>query len=164
MSDIHDGRETGQQWQRGRVKGMTASSTSRIFRVFYQPPNDAQAEGHHHEKRSANIHHKLPPRDLLHLQFFRVSIRRAIDDAVAEVLGPLLLGQLCVAFLLHLHNACPWVRRIKRLLARLVVVVYEGWVVVFTPLLDLREKTAVKRIIASQSKIYEPCRTRQKYG
>jgi len=147
----------------GGAKGMIASSISCISRVFYQHPNDAQAESHHHQKRSANIHHKLPLRDLLDLHFFRMSVRRAIDD-VAGVLGTPLLGQLCLAFLLHLHDARPWVGRVDRLFPRLVVVVYEGWVVVFTPLFDLRGNASVKRVIASQPKIYEPCRMRQKYG
>ena len=135
-----------QEKQVQRQKRISEQRGSRISSEFYQPPSDTQADGHHHQERSANIHHELPRRDILHLHFFRMSVRRAIGDTVAEVLGTLLLGQLCVALLLRLHDACAWVGGVKRLLARLVVVVYEGWVVVFTPLLDLRGKPSVRRI------------------
>lgn len=109
----------------------------RIRGVFYQPQDDTQADSHHHHERSANVHHKLSCRNLLHLHFFRVSIRVAIGNTIAEILGTLFLGQLCVLFLLHLHDACPWVRWVERLPARLAVIVDEGWVIMFTPLLDL---------------------------
>jgi len=135
MSDISKTQRSKMAIEEGKKND--DKQCSRIISKLYHPPNDAQAEYHHHQERSANIHHEFSRRDLLHLHFLRMSVRRAIDDTIAEVLGTLLLGQLCLAFLLHEHDACPWVRRVERLLARLAVVVYEGWVVVFTPLLDL---------------------------